>query len=109
MRALLFAALGVLAIALPGCGGVYYAATVNAATSSVEEARELGAETRAPYEYYYAKAHLEQAQVEASEASYGDAAHFAQLAEEYANKAIAIIREGGGQGGPTNHRGSDGP
>ena len=74
------------------CGGVYYAATVNAAASRLEEAREIGAEQLAPYEYYYAKAHLEQAQVEASEGSYGDAVHFAEAADEYAAKAIDLAQ-----------------
>jgi hypothetical protein len=72
------------------CGGVYYAATVNGAASRIEHARELGAESLAPYEYYYAKAHLEQAEVEASEASYSDAAEYAETAEEYAQKAIEL-------------------
>ncbi|MFO0677505.1 MAG: DUF4398 domain-containing protein [Polyangiaceae bacterium] len=71
-----------------GCGGVYYAATVNAASSRVEEAREVGAEQWAPYEFYYARAHLEQAMHEASTASYSDAADYAETAEDFAVKAI---------------------
>ena len=71
-----------------GCGGVYYAATVNAASSRVEEAREVGAEQYAPYEFYYARAHLEQAMHEASGASYSDAADYAETAEDFAIKAI---------------------
>jgi hypothetical protein len=78
---------------LPGCGGIYYAATVNAASARLEEAREVGAEQFAPYEYYYAKAHLDQAQVEASEGSYGDASDFAQAAEQSAEKAIQVAHE----------------
>ena len=85
--AALFLSLGVI-----GCGGVYYAATVNAAAARLEHAREVGAETLAPYEYYYAKEHLNQAQVEASEASYSDAAQYAETAEEYANKAIEVTQ-----------------
>jgi hypothetical protein len=77
-----------------GCGGVYYAVNVTSASAKVAEARELGAEQMAPYEYHYAKAHLEQAQVEASEASYSDAANFAETAEEYANRAIEVTRAG---------------
>lgn len=73
-----------------GCGGVYYAANVSSATTRLEQARQAGAEQLAPYEYYYAKAHLEQAQVEAAEASYGDAAHYAETAEEFASKAIEL-------------------
>ncbi len=83
---------GLLGAATEGCGGVYYAVTVNAASSRVEEARVLGAETLAPYEYYYAREHLEQAQFEAAEASYSDAAHYAETAEEYAAKAVDVAR-----------------
>jgi Domain of unknown function (DUF4398) len=74
------------------CGGVYYAATMGAASSRLEEAREIGAEQLAPYEYYYAKAHIEQAMVEASEGSYGDAAHYAESADEFAAKAIELAQ-----------------
>jgi hypothetical protein len=63
---------------------------VNSAASRVEEAKAVGAEQLAPYEYYYAKAHLEQAQFEASEGSYGDATKFADTADEYAAKAIDL-------------------
>jgi len=57
MRIPLFA-LGVtltLAPALGGCGGIHYAININAADSRLEEARAVGAEQLAPYEYYYAK------------------------------------------------------
>jgi hypothetical protein len=73
-----------------GCGGVLYAASVNGASSRLEEAREIGAEQLAPYEYYYAKQHLEQAQVEASEGNYGDATNYADKADEFAGKAIDL-------------------
>jgi hypothetical protein len=75
-----------------GCGGVYYASLVNGAASKLEEARVLGADTLAPYEYYYAKEHLYEAQIEAAEASYSDAAHYAQTADEYAEKAVQIAQ-----------------
>jgi cyclic lactone autoinducer peptide len=78
--------------ALSACGGVYYAATINGAASKLEEARVLGADTLAPYEYYYAKEHLEQAQFEAAEASYSDAANFAETASEYAEKAVQLAQ-----------------
>jgi hypothetical protein len=77
---------------LCGCGGVHYAVVVNAAASRVEEAKAIGAEQLAPYEYYYAKEHLEQAELEASEASYSDAANLAQEAEQYASKAIELAQ-----------------
>jgi uncharacterized membrane protein len=87
MRALTFAAIVLLIPAL-GCGSVYYTASANAAASRLEQARVMGAETQAPFEYYFAREHLRQARVEAAEASYGDAASYAETAELYAQKAI---------------------
>jgi hypothetical protein len=75
-----------------GCGGVHYAIAVNSAASKVEEAKAVGAEQLAPYEYYYAREHLQQAQIYASQASYGDAANVADEAEEYASKAIELAQ-----------------
>ncbi len=81
------------ALALGGCGNTLYAIQANSASSKVEEARELGAEKYAPYEYYFAQAHLEKAQQEAADADYGDAANLAEMAEEHADKAIRLSRE----------------
>ena len=75
---------------LGGCGGVQYAVAMNAASVRVGEARTLGAEKLAPYEYYYAKEHLEQAEIEGAEANYSDAVHLAREAEQYASNAIAL-------------------
>jgi len=77
-----------------GCGGVYYSVNVNAAQSRLEQARLLGAEQQAPYEYYFAREHLRQAQIEAAEASYSDAAGYAETAELYAQKAIDVVQTG---------------
>jgi len=77
-----------------GCGGVYYTVSVNAAQSRLEQARQMGAEQQAPYEYYFAREHLRQAQLEASEASYSDAAGYAETAELYAQKAIDVVQTG---------------
>jgi hypothetical protein len=87
-------------VSLAGCGNTLYAIQANAAASKLEEAKELGAEKFAPYEYYYAKEHLEKAQMEAAEADYGDADDLAELAEEFADKAIRLSRDahrGGGR------------
>ena len=73
---------------IQGCGGVYYTVSANSARTKLEQARQMGAETQAPYEYYFAREHLRQAQVEAAEASYSDAASYAETAELYAQKAI---------------------
>ena len=76
-----------------GCGNTIYAIQANSASNALEEARELGAEKLAPYEYYYSKEHLEKAQEEAAEADYSDAINFAEESEEYANKAIKLTKE----------------
>ena len=76
-----------------GCGNTLYAIQANSAANKVEEARELDAEKYAPYEYYVAKEHLEKAQSEAAEADYSDASNLAEVAEEYADKAIRLTRE----------------
>ena len=79
-----------LALAVTGCGGMHYAIAMSGAASRVEEAKAVGAEQLAPYEYYYAREHLQQAQIYASQASYSDAANLADEAEEYAAKAIEL-------------------
>ena len=89
-----FLALGAgLVITLAGCGNTLYAIAANSASSKVEEARELGAEQYATYDFYLATQHLEKAQTEASEADYSDAANLAEKAEEHADKAIRLARE----------------
>lgn len=95
-----FAALGALASIVCGCGNTLYAIQANSASSKLAEAKELGAEQFAPYEYYYAKEHLDKAQSEAADADYSDATDLAEVAEEYADKAIRLAREahrGGGR------------
>jgi hypothetical protein len=94
MRAnhVVFATASCCALLCNACGGLNYVVAINGASSRVEEARAVGAEQLAPYEYYYAKEHLEQAQIEASEASYSDAVNLADEAEEYANKAIDLAQ-----------------
>ncbi len=84
---------GVALLVATGCGNALYAVRVNAASGKLEEARELGAEQSAPYEYYYAKEHLQKAQSEAAEADYGDAVDLAATSEEYAKRAVRLARE----------------
>jgi hypothetical protein len=80
-------------VSSPGCGGMLYSVQVNGVAGKVAEAKELGAEKLAPYEYYYANEHLQKAMSEASEGDYSDALNFATVAEEYANKAIQLSKE----------------
>jgi hypothetical protein len=95
MRVDVIALGGALALSLgaSACGGVQYAVAINAAASRVEEAKAQGAEQLAPYDYYYAREHLAQAQVEAAEASYSDAVEYAREAEEHASAAIALSQK----------------
>lgn len=88
MRGYLLAIVVSVAWALSGCGGVYYTMTIHAAEARLEQARQMGAEHTAPYEYYFAREHLRAARIHAAEASYGDAATFAETAETYAQRAI---------------------
>ena len=72
---------------------VLWRIAANSASSKVEEARELGAEQYATYDFFLATEPLEKAQTEASEADYSDAANLAEKAEEHADKAIRLSRE----------------
>jgi hypothetical protein len=76
-----------------GCGGAIYAFTATSASSRLEEAQALGAQKYAPYEYYYAREHLWKAKEEAAVADYGDAIDFADIAGEYADKAITLSKQ----------------
>ena len=78
--------------ALTGCSSAYYDASVNAAQTRLDQARALGAETAAPYEYYYAKEHLQEARLQAADSSYHDAAMYAETAETFAKKAIDKVQ-----------------
>jgi hypothetical protein len=86
-------AFGLSVAATTGCGNTLYAIQANSAASKLEEAQELGAEQYAPYEYFYAKEHLQKAQSEAAEADYSDAVDLAETSEEYAEKAVRLTRE----------------
>ncbi|HKO48452.1 MAG TPA: hypothetical protein VJV79_12045 [Polyangiaceae bacterium] len=91
-----------LAVSLPmlvGCGNTLYSIQANSAAGKLEEARELGAEQAAPYQYFYAKEHLKKAQTEAAEADYSDAVDLAEASEEYAIQAIRLAREARGRAG----------
>ncbi len=83
---------GVLA-GLPGCGNALYAIQATTASRNLEQAREVGAERLAPYEFYYAEEHLKKAQSEAAEADYGDARILAHESNEASKRAIRSARE----------------
>jgi uncharacterized protein DUF4398 len=78
---------------LPGCGNALYSVQATSASRKLEQARELGAERYAPYEYFYAQEHLQKAQTEAAEADYGDAIDLAEVSVDYADRALRLTRE----------------
>lgn len=87
------------AMLLSGCGGALYTIKSLGASSKLDQATELGAAQYAPYEYYYAREHLDKAAEEAATADYGDAIDYVDLADEYADKAIRLAREAHGSAG----------
>jgi hypothetical protein len=82
-----------LALATAGCGSIYYGIISGGARSKLRDAKALGAEKLAPYEYTYAEAHIREASRKANEASWGDAANLAEEAERAALKAVVITRQ----------------
>lgn len=99
MRSVLLAEWVCVGIMQAGCSGAYPTASVDAAQARLDQARQMGAESAAPYEYYNAKEHLRQARLSAFEARYRDAATYAETAETYAERAIALV-EATKQGAP---------
>ena len=81
--------------ALSGCGGVLYTINVLNASSALEEARLANAETLSPYEYYFARAHLEKAREEGGDAEYQQAIDLADTARDYAYQARDRARRAG--------------
>lgn len=75
-----------------GCGPTLYAVHVMPAARAVQQAEEAGAAEHAPYEFYYAREHLEHARDEEGEASHQDAIRSAKIAEEYGIKARDLAR-----------------
>lgn len=88
----LLVASSVVVAMLSGCGNVLYTYRANSASTTLEEARQAGAEKSALYEYTLAREHLTKAMSEASEADYGDAHELAELADTYAAQALAKAR-----------------
>ncbi|HTV20480.1 MAG TPA: DUF4398 domain-containing protein [Polyangiaceae bacterium] len=81
-----------VAALLPGCGNAIYAVRVARASDEVARAEQLGAARRAPYEFQYALEHLEKARSEALEADYGDAIQLAEVASDYARRAVLLAQ-----------------
>lgn len=71
-----------------GCGNTLYLVEVNNAEEDLQEAKELGAERYAPYEYYAAEARLDEAKEQAAQAEYGNASQLSDEASILAESAI---------------------
>ncbi len=87
-----FAFLMGLSLVASGCGNTLYLVKVNQAEKDFREAQELGAEQHAPYEYYSAKARLQEAKVQAAQAEYGPAAELSDEADDFAIKAVNVAK-----------------
>ena len=85
--------------AATGCGPLLYTVNVLEATQIVEEARQAGAPTASPYEYYFAQAHLDKAREEAGEAHYQSAHEYSRVATDYATRARDTARRRGRESG----------
>jgi Domain of unknown function (DUF4398) len=86
-------ALSVLCSLTVGCGPALYTAGIRSAEQKLQSARDENARWYAPYEYYFAEAHLQQAREEAAQASYEDAVRYAKTARDYGERALEITRQ----------------
>lgn len=84
-----------LALALAMTGGCAVSGKVKMAESSFQQAENLGAEQKAPYEYYAARAFLALARHEVTEGDGKQAEIFADQASSFAEQAIN--KSGGGK------------
>lgn len=78
-----------MSLAMAMIGGCAASGKVEMAGSSFKQARELGAEQKAPYEYYAAEAYLEMAEHEITEGDGKQAGVFAEQARQFAEQAIS--------------------
>lgn len=90
----------IVASSLGGCGGIGYSAKINSVEGKIEKAKEVGAESLAPYYYYSARERALKAREEASHAFYQDALDLLDEADSDADKAIdqaGAVRKGAGR------------
>jgi hypothetical protein len=79
---------------LAGCGPVDYLSQVGRRTPlALAQARQYGAEEKAPYELTAAEEYLREARIQASRSSYQRAIEYGRRAEELAVRAEGIARE----------------
>ncbi len=84
------------AVAVAGLlGGCATLGTVGKAREALGQAEAAGAETKAPYDYYAARAYLEMAEHEKDELDWKAAHEWAQRALDHASRALAGAGGGG--------------
>ncbi|MCB9734536.1 MAG: DUF4398 domain-containing protein [Deltaproteobacteria bacterium] len=83
------AAAVLVANALPACVTASSTAAVAEADEALVAARDVGAEARAPYLWWSARAYLDEARALHGRAEYGSATRFARRAARYAEDARA--------------------
>ncbi|MEY4577392.1 MAG: hypothetical protein RL701_2095 [Pseudomonadota bacterium] len=84
--------------AMVACGPVTYTLDIGEAERVVAEARAENASYFAPYDLYFAEAHLEKAHEEAAQGHYEDALHAAAVALTHGRRALTRSA----QPGPSN-------
>jgi hypothetical protein len=92
---LVFARVGfaaALILGLSGCSSTMCALRLAQASDEVARAEQLDAARRAPYEYHYALEHLRKARSEGQHADLGDALRLADIAHEYASRAVRVAQ-----------------
>jgi hypothetical protein len=85
-KSLVLVALGICIAA--GCGPVTYSLDVGEAERVVASARAENAAYFAPYDLYFAEAHLNKAHEEAAQGQYEDAIHAVAVALRYGRRAL---------------------
>jgi hypothetical protein len=81
-----------LSVSAAACGPVSYVSKIRSAEQKLKQARDENARWYAPYEYYFAEAHLRQSEHDAALASYEDAVRYAKIAEDFSTRALEITR-----------------
>ncbi len=74
---------------IAGCGAVRARSSIGEAEEAISRAEAIRAERVAPYEFAFAVEHLRKAREEAARAEHDDAARHAEVASDYAARAIA--------------------
>lgn len=94
-------------LAASACGPIEFANQVSGkAARAVSDAKQAGAETRAPYEYTAAVEYLHKAREEGGHAEYQSAIAYGRRAEELATRARALAdgKRGENRGQPAEGR-----